>query len=173
MSVGNTSRHLQILRNAGMVASRRDGVHIYYRIADQSVVDSYRQLQGLAESRLAEVRRLTEAFFDEVDGAQPVGIAELLSRLEREDVVLVDVRPPLEFEAGHLPGAISMPLQDLADRMAELDPESEVVAYCRGPYCVMAAQAVARLRDHGVRATRAQLGPLEWQAQGLPLQVGT
>jgi rhodanese-related sulfurtransferase len=170
MGVGNTSRHLQILKAAGLVASRRDGLRVIYRVADESVVDGYLGLRSLAEARLAEVRLLAQAFFGQVDGAEPVSLADLRSRAG--EVTLVDVRPRLEFEAGHLPGAVSIPLEDLAERMADLDQATPVVAYCRGPYCVLAAQAVARLRAAGLTANRLAGGPPDWRAAGLPLASG-
>jgi rhodanese-related sulfurtransferase len=129
-------------------------------------------LRALAESRIGEVRRLAESFFSEVDGAEPVGMAELAARAEAGDVTVIDVRPRIEYEAGHLPGAVSVPLEELADRMQDLDPNAEVVAYCRGPYCVMAAQAVRQLRARGHHATRAGVGPSEWQAAGHRLELG-
>jgi len=172
MTVTNTSRHLQILRNAGMLASRRDGLHVVYRVADDSVVTGYRALRTLAESRLGDVRQLAEAFFGRVDGAEPVGVDELLARSRAGRVVVVDVRPRLEFEAGHLPGAISIPLEELSQRISELDPDTSVVAYCRGPYCVLAAEAVAQLRAAGLHAERLAAGPPDWHATGVRLAVG-
>jgi rhodanese-related sulfurtransferase len=172
MTVANTSRHLQVLRHAGMVTSRREGLHVVYRIADDSVVAGYRGLRTLAESRVGEVGRLAEAFFGQVDGAEPVGVAELLARSEAGEVVVVDVRPRVEFEAGHLPGALSIPLEEMSQRLSELDPNTSIVAYCRGPYCVLAAQAVAQLRAAGLRAERLVAGPPDWHAAGLPLAVG-
>ncbi len=173
MTVANTSRHLQLLRNAAMVTSRREGLHVVYRVADDSVVAGYRALRALAESRLGEVRQLAEAFFGQVDGAEPVGVDELLARSSAGEVVVVDVRPRLEFEAGHLPGAVSIPLEELSRRLSELDPDTSIVAYCRGPYCVLAAQAVAELRAAGLRAERLAGGPPDWHAAGLPLAAGT
>ena len=173
MSLANTSRHLQVLRNAGLVASRREGLHVTYRVADDSVVAGYRGLRTLAESRVGEIGRLAEAFFGQVDGAEPVEVDELLARSSAGEVVVVDVRPRVEFEAGHLPGALSIPLDELSHRLSELDPDSSVVAYCRGPYCVLAAQAVAQLRAAGLRAERLAAGPQDWRAAGLPLAVGS
>jgi DNA-binding transcriptional ArsR family regulator len=172
MTVANTSRHLQVLRNAGLVASRKEGLYVFYRVADQSVVDGYRQLRILAESRVAAVRQLSEAFFGEVDGAEPVGFEELLARSKSGEVVVVDVRPAIEFNAGHLPGAISMPLEELSTRIAEFDPRTGVVAYCRGPYCVLAAKAVKELRAAGLQAQRLGGGPPDWRAAGLALALG-
>lgn len=171
MSVANTSRHLGILRTSGLVASRRAGLYSLYRVADASVVVGYQALRALAESQVAEVRRLADAFFGELDGAEPIGLDELLTRASAGDVVVVDVRPRLEYEAGHLPEAISIPLDELAGRVAELDQDATVVAYCRGPYCVLSALAVAQLRTAGLRATRLDGGPLEWSAAGLPLTL--
>ncbi|MHB8394494.1 MAG: ArsR/SmtB family transcription factor [Candidatus Dormibacteria bacterium] len=173
MLVANTSRHLQVLRNAGMVTSRREGLHVVYRVADDSVVAGYLGLRTLAESRIGEVRRLAEAFFGAVDGAAPVGVDELLARSRAGEVVVVDVRPRLEFEAGHLPGAISIPLEELSQRISELDPETAVVAYCRGPYCVLAAHAVAQFRAAGLHAERLAAGPADWHAVGVRPAVGT
>ncbi len=172
MSVANTSRHLQVLRNAGMLTSRREGLHVVYRVADDSVVTGYRGLRILAESRVGEVRQLAEAFFGQVDGADPVGVDELLARSKAGEVVVVDVRPRLEFEAGHLPGAISIPLDELSQRISELDPDTAVMAYCRGPYCVLAALAVAQFRAAGLQAERLAVGPPDWHAAGVPLAVG-
>jgi len=172
MTVANTSQHLQILRNAGMLTARREGLHVVYRVADDSVVAGYRGLRTLAESRIGEVRQLAEAFFGQVDGADPVGVDELLARSEAGEVVVVDVRPRLEFEAGHLPGAVSIPLEELSQRISELDPDTTVVAYCRGPYCVLAAEAVAQCRAAGLQAQRLAAGPPDWQAAGVPLAVG-
>ena len=173
MSVANTSRHLGVLRTNGLVSSRREGLYGVYRLADESVAIGYQALRTLAESRLAEVRQLAEAFFGEVDGAEPVGIDELLARAEAGDVTVVDVRPRLEFEAGHLPGAISIPLDELTNRLVEIDRDHTVVAYCRGPYCVMSAQAVAQLREAGIDALRLAGGPLEWRASGLDIVSNT
>lgn len=172
MMVANTSRHLHVLRDAGMLTSRRDGLHVVYRVADDSVVAGYRGLRNLAESRIGEVRQLAQAFFGDVDGADPVGVQELLKRSRAGQVVVVDVRPRLEFEAGHLPGAISIPLEEVAQRLAELDPDTAVVAYCRGPYCVLAAQAVAQFRAAGLRAERLAAGPPDWRAAGISIAVG-
>jgi rhodanese-related sulfurtransferase/DNA-binding transcriptional ArsR family regulator len=171
MTVANTSRHLGVLRNSGLVTSRRDGLYVMYRVADESVVAGYQGLRALAESRVAEVRRLAEAFFGDVDGAEPIGLDEMLARSGSGDVVVVDVRPRLEYEAGHLPEAINIPLDDLSQHLSDFDTDTTIVAYCRGPYCVLAAQAVAQLRDAGLQAQRLDGGPLEWSAAGLPLTL--
>jgi len=169
MTVANTSRHLQILRQAGMVVARRNGSHVVYRVADDSVITGYLGLRSLAESRIAEVGQLAEAFFGQVDGAESVGIGELLARSQAGEVVVIDVRPRLEFDAGHLPGALSIPLEELSQRLGELDPNTSVVAYCRGPYCVLAAEAVVQLRAAGLQAERLAEGPPDWYAARLSL----
>ncbi len=172
MAIANTSRHLQILRNAGMLSTRKDGLNVLYRIADDSVIEGYRALCVLAESRISEVRHLAEAFFGELDGADPVNVNELLKRSRAGEVVVVDVRPHLEFEAGHLPGAINIALDELSDRVTDFDPDTSVVAYCRGRYCVLAAQAVAIFRAAGLQAERLEGGPADWRVDGIPLAFG-
>jgi rhodanese-related sulfurtransferase len=172
MTVGNTSRHLQVLRNAGLVTSSRDAQRIVYRIADSTVVDGYRSLRQVAESRIAEVRYLAEAFFGEVDGVEPLDVAQLLERSEHGDVVVVDVRPAEEYEAGHIAGALSVPLADLAVRISDLPAGSTVVAYCRGPYCVLSAEAVRQLRSAGLNAQRLEAGVDEWRRAGRPVEIG-
>jgi rhodanese-related sulfurtransferase len=172
MTMANTSRHLQVLRQANLVSTRRQGIQVWYRVADAAVVDGYRSLRAMTEARIGEVSALAEAFFGHVDGAEPVGIAELVERSDSGGVVVVDVRPRLEFEAGHLPGAINIPLEELSSRIDELDHSATVVAYCRGPYCVLSAQAVSQLRHAGLDAHRLDAGPLEWDAAGLPLALG-
>ena len=172
MTVANTSRHLQVLRNAGLVASSRDAQRVVYRVADSTVVDAYRSLRQVAESRIAEVRYLAEAFFGEVDGVEPLDIAQLLERRTHGDVVVVDVRPPEEYAAGHISGALSVPLADLAGRISELPEGSTVVAYCRGPYCVLSAAAVRQLRAVGMPAQRLDAGVDEWRRAGRPIEIG-
>lgn len=162
-SVGNTSRHLQILRAAGLVATRRDGVNVIYRLADPSVFDGYRMLVELSETHITQVTALAQAFFADIDGAEAIGLDELGERTKSGEIIVVDVRPRPEFEAGHLAGAINIPLDELADRIATLPSESDVVAYCRGPYCVLAAHAVAQLRAAGFRAVRLSAGPRDWR----------
>ena len=167
MTVANTSRHLQVLRQAGLVLARREGSYVLYRIADESVLEGYRALRSVAESRIAEVRQLAEAFFSEVDGAESIGLEELLERSRAGEVVVIDVRPQIEFEAGHLPGALSIPLDALSQRLGDFDRHTAVVAYCRGPYCVFAAEAVAQLRAAGLTAHRLAEGPLDWDLSQL------
>lgn len=172
MTVTNTSHHLQLLRNAGLVASTRDAQRVVYRIADPSVVDAYRALRQAAEARIAEVRQLAEAFFGEVDGVEPVDMDELLQRADGGDVVVIDVRPAEEFAAGHIAGAVSVPLADLSGRISELPAGATVVAYCRGPYCVLSAEAVRSLRAAGVPARRLPAGVEEWRQAGHRVEAG-
>lgn len=175
MTVTNTSRHLQILRNAGLVASSRDAQRVVYRIADPTVLDAYRALRETAESRIAEVHHLSEAFFGEVDGVEPLDLDQLLERSDRGDVILVDVRPAEEFAAGHIAGALSVPLAELSalsGRVAEMPTGATVVAYCRGPYCVLSAEAVRQLRAAGVPAHRLTAGVDDWRRAGQPVDVG-
>jgi rhodanese-related sulfurtransferase len=147
-------------------------VQAFYRLADGQVLGGYRALQSLAEARLAEVGRLVGDFFSRADGIEPVESAELLRRTRSGDVVVIDVRPPEEYAAGHVAGALSLPLADLERRLAELPRGKRVVAYCRGPYCVLAAEAVRLLRRRGRDAVRLKDGYPEWRDAGLPVRVG-
>jgi rhodanese-related sulfurtransferase len=168
LTVANTSQHLQILRQAGLVSSRREGTSIHYRLASPEVFELWRTLRTLAASRLAEVERLAAAYLGSRDELQPVTREELARRLQDgEDLVVLDVRPAAEYAASHLPGAVSIPVAELRRRLAELPADREVVAYCRGPYCAFAHEAVALLREAGVSARRLEDGLPEWQAAGL------
>jgi len=170
LTVANTSRHLQVLKAAHLVASRRDGVQVFYRLADPMVLRGYRALRELSETSLAEVGRLVDAYFASADGLEPVEKEELLRRVRRRGAVVLDVRPPEEYAAGHIAGAVSIPFAELAERLAELPPGRRVVAYCRGPYCVLAAEAVKLLRKRGVDARRLKEGYPEWRDAGLPVE---
>jgi rhodanese-related sulfurtransferase len=168
LTVANTSQHLQILRQAGLVSSRREGTSIHYRLASPEVFELWRTLRTLAASRLAEVERLTAAYLGSRDELQPVTREELARRLQDGDnLVVLDVRPAGEYAAGHLPGAVSIPVAELRRRLAELPGDREIVAYCRGPYCAFAHEAVAVLRQEGFAARRLEDGLPEWQAAGL------
>jgi rhodanese-related sulfurtransferase len=168
LTVANTSQHLQILRQAGLVSSRREGTSVHYRLAGPEVFELWRTLRTLAASRLAEVERLAAAYLGSRDELQPVTREELARRLEGGDpLIVLDVRPAAEYAAGHLPGAVSIPVAELRRRLAELPADREVVAYCRGPYCAFAHEAVALLREAGVSARRLEDGLPEWQAAGL------
>jgi len=168
MSVANTSQHLQVLRQAGLVTARRQGTSVHYRLAGPDVFELWRALRTLAAGRLAEVQRLAAAYFGARDELEPVTRQELARRLQDGDrLVVLDVRPAAEHAAGHLPGAVSIPIQELRRRLAELPRDREVVAYCRGPYCAFAHEAVALLRQEGFSARRLEDGLPEWQAAGL------
>lgn len=170
-TVGNTSRHLQVLAAAGLVTRRVEGTSRVYRLADPTVLAGYRALVAVAESQIAEVTTLAEAFFGEVDGARPIEFAEFDELTRTEGVVLVDVRPESEFAAGHVDGAVNIPTADLADRMAELPKDARIVAYCRGPYCVLALEAVNLLRSHGFDAVRMEDGVRDWRAKGFEVET--
>ena len=168
LSVANTSQHLQVLRQAGLVATRRQGTSIHSRLAGPEVLELWRALRTLARSRLAEVERLAAAYLGARDELEPVTRDELARRLQDGDnLVVLDVRPAVEHAAGHLPGAVSVPVSELRRRLAELPRDREIVAYCRGPYCAFAHEAVAVLREEGFSAWRLEDGLPEWQAAGL------
>lgn len=169
LSLANASQHLQQLRRAGLVANRRDGKFIYYRLADDGVTDLLTALRRQSERNLAEVDRIRRGYFAERDSFEPVSREELLERVGAGLVTVLDVRPQDEFGQGHLPGAVNIPLGELQDRLAELDPDREVIAYCRGAYCVFAFEAVAALRGQGRNARRLVDGFPEWKAAGLPV----
>jgi rhodanese-related sulfurtransferase len=168
LSVANTSQHLQVLRQAGLVLSRREGTSVQYRLAGSEVFEVWRTLRALAAGRLAEVERLAAAYLGGRDELEPVSRQELARRLQDgDDLVVLDVRPVAEHAAGHLPGAVSIPVEELRRRLAELPADREIVAYCRGPYCAFAHEAVALLRQEGFAARRLEDGLPEWRAAGL------
>jgi len=169
MTIANTSRHLQILKAARLVDVRRVGVRIFYRLADAQVLQCWMGLQSLAEKRTAEVREIARLFFEERDAMEAISIDELWKRTQNNDVVVLDVRPSEEYKNGHIAGAISMPLSELKNRLDEIPLDHEVVAYCRGPYCVLSAEAVTILRDAGLEVVRLRDGFHEWRLAGLPV----
>lgn len=170
LSVANTSQHLQSLKRAGLVTSRRDGKYMFYRVAGDDVVELMRLLFRLGEKNLAEVDRVLRGYFHERDAMEPVSRDDLLSLVRDGSVTVLDVRPAQEYAAGHIPGALNIPVKELESRLAELGKGREVVAYCRGPYCVLSFEAVAALREKGVNARRLEDGLPEWRAAGLPLE---
>lgn len=171
-SVANTSRHLQVLRRARLVEAERNGVHIRYRMADVEVCVFFQALRRLAESRLLEIEQITRSFLDNRNALEPVDRSRLVERVRTGAVTVLDVRPPEEYEAGHIPGAVSVPLSELEQRLAEFPRDREIVAYCRGPYCVMALEAVDVLRSHGFEAIRMEEGVPDWRARGFPVRTG-
>lgn len=174
LSVANASQHLQQLRRAGLVGSRRDGKRVVYRLADDAegaIVSLLGALRQVAEQASASMERVVACYFQARDELEPVRAADLLTRLRAGDVVLLDVRPEDEFGLGHLPGALNIPLRALEQRLAELPRGQEIVAYCRGPYCVLSFEAVASLRARGFRVRRLEAGFPEWKAAGLPVEA--
>ena len=169
MTMANTSQHLQALRQAGLVSPRKEGQRVYYRLAGDDVVRLYGVLRTVAESRLAEVKQLVADFLGDKDALEPISADELLKRAKRGLVTVLDVRPPEEFAAGHLPGAVNIPIDRLESGLSKLSKQREVVAYCRGPYCLMSFEAVLKLRKRGWKARRLQHGFPEWKAAGLPV----
>lgn len=172
MSVTNTSAQLRVLREARLVATRKEGTRVFYRLADDAVCEFFFSLRDLAGDRYAEVDRIVRDFFEARDELEPVDRDKLLSRADDGEVIVLDVRPREEYEAGHIPGAISIPLAELKGRMASLPEGAEIVAYCRGPYCVLAPQALELLRREGFVARRLEDGFPEWRRAGLPVAVG-
>ena len=172
LSVANVSQHLQQLKAARLAASEKQGQHVRYRLASQSVEALWLCLQRIGEERLLEVKEVIDTYLNHRDELQPVAREELLDRMSREEVIVLDVRPVGEFEAGHVPRAVSIPLAELEARLSELPREREVVAYCRGPYCLLAFDAVELLRAHGFRAIRMEGGYPEWKATPFPVEIG-
>lgn len=166
-TVKNTSAHLRVLRAAHLVDRTRDGNFIFYRLASPRVGSVVRALQQLAAERLAEVDRVADTFLRHRDALEPIPLPELRRRLRRGDIMLLDVRPADEFAAGHIPGAVSIPVSELRRRLAEVKTAKEVVAYCRGEYCVFSLEAVKLLRKHGIKARRASPGVADWRDAGL------
>jgi len=171
LSIANASQHLQRLRRAGLVGTRRDGKFVLYRLADQTVLGLLASLRRVAERNVAEVDKIVRGYFTERDDMEPVTREALVERARAGLVTVLDVRPADEFSVGHLPGALNIPLSELEARVDELDPGSEIVAYCRGAYCVLSFEAVAALRRRGFRVRRLEDGLPEWKAAGLPTEV--
>lgn len=166
LSVANASQHLQVLRAARMVESEKKGLYVEYRLAGDEVARFVLSLRSLAEARLAEVEQVTRTYFESRGAMEPVEGDELLRRARAGEVTVLDVRPVEEFRAGHISGAISIPVEELEERLAELSKGRPVVAYCRGPYCVMAVEAVTLLRERGFDAHRMEQGVVDWRARG-------
>ena len=169
LSVANASQHLRLMRAAGLLTSRRDGKRILYGLSDPSVLELTAALRRVAERKLAEVREVIGGYFHERDALEPVSRRELVERLKKGLVTVLDVRPEDEFAVGHLPQARNIPLRELSRRLREIPKNREIVAYCRGPYCVLSFEAVALLRERGFKARRLEDGYPEWKAAGLPI----
>ena len=170
LALANTSQHLQQLRQAGLVSTRKEGLKVYYCLSGDDVIVLLNALRAVAERHVADVERLVSTYLTVKDSLEPVPRSELLARVRDGLVTVLDVRPPEEYAAGHLPGALNIPLAELELRLEELGKDQEIVAYCRGPHCVLAFDAVAQLRKKGLKARRLEDGYPEWKAEGLPVE---
>jgi rhodanese-related sulfurtransferase len=173
LSFANTSQHLKALREAQLVDVRREGLYARYRLADERVFALWQALRDLGTARLAQIRQIVETYLTDRDSLRAITCEELRSRLKDRSVVLLDVRPEEEYQAGHVLGARSIPLEELKARLKEIPKTKEIVAYCRGPYCVFADEAVALLRSRGRRAMRLETGFPDWKARGLPIETAS
>ncbi len=171
LSIANASQHLQTLRQGGLVVSRRDGTAIYYRLADEQVVRLWQAIRAVGEARLAELDVLTRMYLHDRAELDAIDATTLRRRIEDGDVVVLDVRPVLEYRAAHIAGARSIPITELANRLQEVPRDLEVVAYCRGPYCLFSDEAVVLLRERGYQARRLDVGLPDWQLAGLPIET--
>jgi rhodanese-related sulfurtransferase/DNA-binding transcriptional ArsR family regulator len=171
LSFANASSHLQVLRRARLVEADKRGLNVIYRLAAPEIFQLWRTLRDVGRARLSEIDRLVENYFTDRDAFEAVDKEELLRMLKDEAVIIIDVRPELEYEQGHIPAARSVPVENLKRRLAELPRDVEIVAYCRGPYCVLSDQAVRLLHRHGFRARRLSEGFPEWRAAGYPVEV--
>src|SRR6266498_3975708 len=170
LPIANTSQHLQVLRAAQLVDVRRDGLYAYYRLSDERVFRLWQALRDLGELQLAEVNRLVQRFLQDRSPLQSINATQLVERMETGDVLILDVRPELEYQSGHIPEARSIPIDELETRLGELPRDQEIIAYCRGPYCVFADEAVTLLQKHGYRVRRLVEGLPDWQALNLPVE---
>ena len=172
LTVANASQHLQVLRTSRLVETEKEGLFVIYRLADQAVCEFFRAMRVLAESRLAEVEQIKRQFLEGREGMAPVDREELLALVRQGEVTVLDVRPVEEFNAGHLDGALSIPLRDLQLRLSDLPRDQEIAAYCRGPYCVLSVEAVEMLRAEGFQAIRIEEGIQDFRAMGFSIAVG-
>jgi rhodanese-related sulfurtransferase/DNA-binding transcriptional ArsR family regulator len=170
LSVANTSRHLQVLRQAGLVAARKEGLFVFYSVSGTGVITLLSSLQEVAQHNVAEVTRLVDTYLTSKDSLEPVSANELMERIRNGLVTVVDVRPKEEYAAGHLPSAINIPLADFEKNLKTLPRDREIVAYCRGPFCLLSFEAVAQLRKKGLNARRLETGFPEWKVAGLPVE---
>lgn len=170
ITLANTSQHLQQLRQSGLVMSRKEGLKVHYRISSDDVVLMLGALRNVAEQHVAEVEQLVKTYLTVKDDLEPIPRDELIKRIKEGSVVVLDVRPVKEFESGHVPGAVNVPLTELEEYLKKMDASQEVVAYCRGPHCILAFDAVAKLREQGLDARRMEDGFPEWKISGLPVE---
>ena len=173
LSIANASQHLRLMRAAGLLTSHRDGKHVIYGLTGSAVLDLLGALRSVAERHSAQVRAVIGSYFHVRDALEPVSRTDLVRRLKDDLVTVLDVRPADEYAAGHLPKAVNIPLRELVRRLREIPTDREIVAYCRGAYCVLAFEAVALLRDRGFKARRLDDGYPEWRAAGLPVRLAT
>ncbi len=172
LSVANTSQHLQTLKTARLIKAEKEGLYVKYRLADARVCEFFRSMRVLAEHRLAEVDMIKRRFLEGKEGMEPVNRDDLMRRVIDGDVTVLDVRPVEEYRAGHIPGALSVPLDHLKEILAKLPVDQEIVAYCRGPYCILAVRAVEVLREMGFNAIRLEESVQDWRAMGFPVEMG-
>lgn len=172
LTLANTSQHLQTLKAARLVDAEKEGLYVKYRLADETVCEFFRSMRVLAENRLAEVDMIKRRFLEGREGMEPVNRDDLLTRVIEGGVTVLDVRPVDEYRTGHIPGALSVPLGHLKELLSKLPKDQEIVAYCRGPYCVLAVQAVDMLREKGFNAIRLEESVQDWRAMGLPVEIG-
>lgn len=172
LTIANTSQHLQTLKAARLIKAEKEGLYVKYRIADEKVCEFFRSMRVLAEHRLAEVDMIKRRFLEGKEGMEPVNRDDLLKRVIDGGVTVLDVRPVEEYRAGHIPGALSVPLDQLKQTLAELPADQEIVAYCRGPYCVLSVQAIEVLRGKGFNAIRLEESVQDWRAMGLTVEIG-
>lgn len=172
MTLANASQHLQTLRSARLVEAEKEGLYVTYRLSDQKVCEFFRAMRVLAENRLAEVEMIKRRFLENSEGMEPVDRKDLLKRVKEGAVTVLDVRPAEEYRTAHIPGALSVPLAELERLFSKLPRDQEIVAYCRGPYCVLAVQAVEKLRKHGFQAVRLEEGVQDWMAMGWTVETG-
>lgn len=172
LSVANASQHLQILRKAGLVEAKKQGLFVEYRLADEGVLRFVHAMRKLAEVRFAEIGAIMQAYLKSRGALERVPAEELMRRVRKKEVLVLDVRPVEEIRAGHIPGARSIPVSELKRRVAELPRNQEIVAYCRSPHCVMAVEAVELMRKKGLRAVRMEHGVMDWRVRGWPLSTG-
>jgi rhodanese-related sulfurtransferase len=172
LTLANASQHLQTLRAARLIEAQKEGLHVTYQLCDPKVCAFFRSMRVLAESQLAEIEMIKRRFLENREGMEPVDRNDLLERVKQGAVTVLDVRPVEEYRAGHIPGALSVPLAELEKRFSKLPRDQQIVAYCRGPYCVLAVQAVEMLRQRGFQAIRLEEGVQDWQAMGLRVDTG-
>ena len=172
LTFANTSQHLQTLKAARLIEAEKDGIYVKHRLADEMVCEFFRSMRVLAENRLAEVDMIKRRFLEDREGMEPVNRDDLLKRVIEGGVTVLDVRPADEYRTGHIPGALSVPLGHLKELLSKLPKNQDIVAYCRGPYCVLAVQAVEMLRKKGFNAIRLEESVQDWRAMGLPVEIG-